>query len=210
MQKKIDYTKLTFDAQWNDNFFDIDAPSGEPFITNAVSYIDINAGINYSWYANDNFYFNTGISAMHINTPSESFFNPNNVNEKLSPRYNVFINSTIKLNDVLIISPHLYYSKMSTANEVVLGCSGQYNLSGYGGNTQLLFGAFYRNKNAIAPALGMQINSMQVMFNYDATTSSLTNYAAFKNAYEISIVWNGMYGGLDKNAKAMRCSVPKF
>ena len=74
----------------------------------------------------------------------------------------------------------------------------------------MLFGAYYRNKNAIAPALGFQIGDLQVMYNYDVTTSTLTNYAAFKNAYELSVTWNGIYGGLDKNAKAVKCSSPKF
>jgi type IX secretion system PorP/SprF family membrane protein len=210
VQKRIDYTKLTFDNQWNDKFFDIDAPSGEPFVTNNASYIDLNAGINYSWYANDNFYFNLGISAMHINNPAETFFNPSTVNAKLSSRYNGFINATIKLNDVAILSPMVYYSSISTSSELVLGLNGQYNLSGEGGSTQLLYGVYYRNKDAISPALGFQLNSFQVMFNYDATTSNLVNYSAFRSAYELSITWNGIYNRIDKNERAMKCTSPRF
>ena len=210
VQKMIDYTKLTFDNQWNNKFFDIDAPSGEPFVTNNANYIDLNAGINYSWYANDNFYFNLGVSAMHLNNPAETFFNPSTVNAKLSTRYNGFINATIKLNDVAIISPMVYYSSISTSNELVLGFNGQYNLSGDGGNTQLLYGAYYRNKDAVAPALGFQLNNIQLMFNYDATTSNLTNYAAFRSAYELSVIWNGIYSSMDKNERAMKCNAPRF
>lgn len=210
VQKMIDYTKLTFDNQWNNKFFDIDAPSGEPFVTNNANYIDLNAGINYSWYANDNFYFNLGVSAMHLNNPAETFFNPSTVNAKLSTRYNGFINATIKLNDVAIISPMVYYSSISTSNELVLGFNGQYNLSGDGGNTQLLYGAYYRNKDAVAPALGFQLNNIQLMFNYDATTSNLTNYAAFRSAYELSVTWNGIYNSMDKNERAMKCNAPRF
>jgi type IX secretion system PorP/SprF family membrane protein len=211
VQKKIDYTKLTFDAQWNDKFFDIDLPSKEVFLNNGTaSYIDLNAGINYSWYATDNFYFNGGVSVMHINQPAETFFSPSIVSPNLSLRYNAFLNATIKVNDLLIVSPLAYYSKMSSSQETVLGFNAQYNLSGEGGKTQLLFGGYYRNKNAIAPTFGFQIGNMQLMVNYDATTSTLSNYNAFKNAYEISIVWNGLYGGLDNGIKAVRCSSPKF
>lgn len=208
VQKRIDYTKLTFDEQWNGRFFDIDLPSNEPFVTNNASYFDLNAGINYSWFANDNFYLNFGASIIHLNTPSETFFNPLTVDARLSRRYNLFINSSIKMSDVLILNPHIYYSKMSTSEETVIGFNGQYNLSGYGGNSQLLFGAFYRNKDAIAPAIGYQVNNVQLMFNYDATISTLTTYNAFRSAYEFSLVWNGIYGGLEGNERAMKC--PKF
>ncbi len=210
VQKRIDYTKLTFDNQWNDRFFDIDAPTGEPFITNNASYLDLNAGINYSWYANDNFYFNLGASILHLNNPSETFFNPSTVNARLSSRYNAFINATVKLSDLAIISPMVYYSSISTSSELVLGLNGQYNLSGQGGNTQLLYGVYYRNKDAISPALGFQLGNLQLMFNYDATTSNLTNYAAFRSAYELSLTWNGIYNTVDKNAKAVRCTAPRF
>ncbi len=208
VQKRIDYTKLTFDEQWNGRFFDIDLPSNEPFVTNNASYFDLNAGINYSWFATDNFYLNFGASVMHLNTPSETFFNPLTVDAKLSRRYNFFANASIKMSDVLILSPHVYYSKMSTAEEAVIGFNGQYNLSGDGGKSQLLFGAYYRNKDAIAPAIGYQVNNVQLMFNYDATTSTLTTYSAFRSAYEFSLIWNGIYNGLEGNERAMKC--PKF
>ncbi|MFY7964776.1 MAG: PorP/SprF family type IX secretion system membrane protein [Chitinophagaceae bacterium] len=208
VQKRIDYTKLTFDQQWNNRFFDIDLPSNEPFVTNNASYLDLNAGINYSWFASDNFYFNVGASVMHLNTPSETFFNPATVDARLSRRYNYFINASIKASDALILNPHIYYSKMSTSNETVIGLVGQYNLGDYGGSNQLLFGVYYRNKDAIAPTIGYMINNTQLMFNYDATTSSLTNYNSFRNAYEFSIVWNGIYNGLGGGEKAMKC--PRF
>jgi hypothetical protein len=145
---------------------------------------------------------------MHLNTPSETFFNPTTVDARLSRRYNYFLNASIKMSDALILNPHIYHSQMGTASETVIGFNGQYNLSGYGGNSQLLFGAFYRNKDAVAPAIGYQINNVQFMFNYDATISSLTSYNAFRSAYEFSLVWNGIYSGLEGGEKSMKC--PRF
>ena len=209
VQKRIDYSKLVFDNQWNGKFFDIDAAGGE-VINSSASYIDLNAGINYAWFANDNFYFNMGVSLLHLNTPSETFFDPSKVNASLSRRYNFFANASIKMSDVLILNPHIYYSKITTAEEVVVGFNGQYNLSGYGGNNQLLFGVHYRNKDAAIPSLGYQLNKLQLMFSYDATISSLASFSAYRSAYELSLVFNGLYGGADKNERAVRCSSPKF
>jgi type IX secretion system PorP/SprF family membrane protein len=76
VQKRVDFTKLTFDNQWNGRFFDISAPTGENIIANNDSYVDLNVGLNYSLYATDNFYFNCGISMMHFNNPEETFLVP--------------------------------------------------------------------------------------------------------------------------------------
>lgn len=209
-QKRIEFDKLLFDDQWNGKFFDANIKTKEPYITNSVSYLDLNAGISYAWFANDNFYLNMGVSLLHINRPSESFFKPNTVDARLSQRLNLFANASIKASDVLILNPNIYYSKISTAEEIVVGCAGQYNLGGYGAASQLLFGINYRNKDAVSPSIGFQINSLQLMFNYDATTSNLTSFSNYRSAYEISVLWKGFFGGDDQSARAMRCNPPKF
>lgn len=209
VQKRIDYDKLIFNDQWNENFFDINIKTGEQFFSNSVSYLDLNAGINYAWFATDNFYLNTGVSVLHINTPQETFFNPKTTHTQLERRYNFFINASIKLNDIWILNPNIYYSKISTAQEIVIGLNGQYNMSGDGTN-QLLFGLHYRNKDAVIPALGYQIKSMQLMFDYDVTTSTLNSYSNYKSAYELSAVWKGIYGSANNGQRAVRCSSPKF
>lgn len=73
VNKRIDFTKLTFDNQWNGKFFDIAAPSGEPFVANQVNYFTLQAGVNYAYFPNENTYLNVGVSASNINQPSESF-----------------------------------------------------------------------------------------------------------------------------------------
>lgn len=74
VNKRVDFTKLTFDNQWNGKFFDISAPSGEPFVANQVNYLTLQAGLNYAYYPNENTYLNIGISASNINRPREFFF----------------------------------------------------------------------------------------------------------------------------------------
>ena len=210
VQKRVDYTKLTFDGQWNGNFFDINIPNNEPFISNNVTYLDINVGINYAWFASDDFYINGGVSLLHINRPAETFFDPSTTEANISRRLNLFVNASIKVSDVLILNPHIYYSKINTSSETVIGIDGQYNLSGSGGVQQLLFGAYYRAKDAIIPVIGYKLNDIQIMFNYDVTTSSLSSYSAFRSAYEVSLVWKGIYNFMSRNERSVQCSAPKF
>jgi type IX secretion system PorP/SprF family membrane protein len=203
--KSVDFTKFTFDNQWNGKFFDVHAPAGETFATSRQNYFDLQAGINYAIFPTDNLYLNAGFSALHINRPSESFFAASGVSTVVAPRYTLFLNGVIKLNDRVILSPNAYISKMATAWEYVAGGVANYNLSG-DGSTQLLGGLYYRVGDAIAPTFGFQLKSYKLTFNYDATMSSLRNYNATRGAYEISIVKAGVFS----EGKPIKCNVPSF
>src|ERR1051326_2018210 len=92
INKRIDISKLTFDNQWNGKFFDVNIPSGENFAYNSVTYLDVQAGLNYAYFPSDNAYFNIGFSAMHLNRPRESFFSSNMEDTRLQPRLTLFLN----------------------------------------------------------------------------------------------------------------------
>lgn len=203
VNKRIDMNKLSFDNQWNGKFFDITIPSNEPFNYSSVYYLDLNAGINYAYFATDNLYFNAGLSVMHVNQPRESFFAPGVTNNKLAPRYNFFLNSSIKIQNLWILNPNMYYSKMGNATETVVGMNANRNLSG-DGNSQLIMGLYYRIGDAAIPVLGYQLNNLKITFNYDATISTFGTYNATQGAYEISIVKTGIYGGSNAG-KALKC-----
>jgi type IX secretion system PorP/SprF family membrane protein len=204
--KKIDPTKLTFDNQWNGKFFDITIPSGETFAYNQVGYFDLQAGLNYAYFPNENTYLNAGFSASHINRPTESFFTSGMVDAKLDVRYTVFGNAAFKLNEQWIINPNIYYSRMGNTNEVVLGMNANYNLSG-DGVMQLIGGAYYRSSDAIIPMVGYQWKDFKITINYDATVSSLSSYNQSRGAYELSLVKTGLYSS---GEKAVKCPTVKF
>ena len=186
-QKRIDITKLTFDDQWNGIFFDANIPSFEPFATNQVSYVDLQAGINYAYFASENFYFNAGVSVMHINTPRETFFDASVSNNEISRRYNVFLNASVKVVDTWILNPNVYVSMVGNSREILAGINANRDL-GDNGARQLIMGVYYRNNDAIIPLFGYQINDLKMTFNYDATISTLSKSNLTRGAYEISIV----------------------
>mgnify|MGYP001098668470 CR=1 FL=1 len=200
-QKRIDLNKLTFNSQWNGRFFDIAVPSNEPFVYNSVTYFTLQAGMNYAHFGNK-FYYNIGASVTNINRPNESFFSNYNANTLLERRLTVFANASFKMQDVWIFNPNIYYSRMSTANEIVVGGMVQRDLSlENNGSTQLLAGCYYRVEDAIIPMIGFTLGNTSFTFNYDATTSSLKSTNKTLGAYEISIVKNGLYKAGEKNIK---------
>ena len=206
-QKRIDVTKLTFDDQWNGIFFDANIPSFEPFTTNQVSYVDLQAGINYAYFASENFYFNTGVSVMHINTPRESFFDASVSNNEISRRYNFFINASVKVVDTWILNPNIYVSMVGNSREILAGINANRDL-GDNGARQLIMGVYYRNNDAIIPLFGYQINDLKMTFNYDATISTLSKSNLTRGAYEISIVKSGIFPS--SQGRQTRCPSVSF
>jgi type IX secretion system PorP/SprF family membrane protein len=206
-QKRIDITKLTFDDQWNGVFFDANIPSFEPFATNQVSYVDLQAGINYAYFASENFYFNAGVSVMHINTPRETFFDASVSNNEISRRYNVFLNASVKVVDTWILNPNVYVSMVGNSREILAGINANRDL-GDNGARQLIMGVYYRNNDAIIPLFGYQINDLKMTFNYDATISSLSKSNLTRGAYEISIVKSGIFPS--SQGRQTRCPSVSF
>jgi len=205
INKRIDLTKLTFDNQWNGKFFDISAPSGEPFAANQVNYFTLQAGINYAYYPNENTYLNIGVSASNLNRPNESFFSPGTTDTRVATRLTTFINGSFRASQAWIVNPNVYVSKMSTAWEVVAGANAQRDLSG-DGTTQLILGAYYRVNDAMIPVIGFQQNGYKITFNYDATASSLKNYNQSRGAYEVSIVKQGLIN----SSRGIKCPAVRF
>jgi type IX secretion system PorP/SprF family membrane protein len=204
--KRVDFTKLTFDNQWNGKFFDFSAPSGEAFTTNQINYLTLQAGMNYAYFPNENTYLNVGVSASNINRPRESFFSRETVDSRIDRRYTLFVNGSFRASDAWIVNPNLYVSRMSSAMEYVAGVNGQRDLSG-DGNTQLILGAYYRLKDAVIPVVGFQQNGYKLTFSYDATASSLTQYNATRGAYEVSIIKQGL---IDASRGGIRCPGVRF
>ena len=205
--KRIDVSKLTFDNQWNGRFFDVTVPSNEPFAYSQTAYLDLQVGLNYAFFASENAYFNAGVSINHLNTPSESFFDPTVSNNRVQRRYTAFVNGSFKLQDIWIVNPNIYVSKMGNAWETVLGFNAQRDLTG-DGVSQLIVGLYYRNKDAVIPMLGYEVNDLRITVNYDATISTLSSQNATRGAYEISIVKSGIFPS--SAGRSVRCPTVRF
>lgn len=205
--KRIDASKLSFDDQWNGKFFDITIPTGEPFVNNQVSYLDLQMGLNYAYFASENAYFNAGISIKHINRPRESFFDPSISDNRVPMRFTAFLNSNIKVQDIWIINPNVYVSKMGNSWETVLGFNANRDLSGDGSH-QLILGLYYRYKDAVMPLAGYEVNDLRITLNYDATVSSLGALNGNRGAFELSIVKSGIFSS--GGGRSIQCPTVRF
>jgi type IX secretion system PorP/SprF family membrane protein len=189
--KRIDQSKLKYPDQFDGKFFD--NPFTAVTLSNtSVSYMDVQAGMNYAYFPDENIYINAGYSIHHVNRPKETFFNDNINAGRIPMRHIGFLNAILKVNDRVIINPNAYFTTQARASELVVGLNGNYNLSETG-DKQLVAGLYYRLGDAIAPMVGFELKNTKFTFSYDATLSSLNKFNNYRGALEFSIVKKGFY-----------------
>ena len=204
VNNQIDASKLVFD-NWDNNSQSFYTYNGNHINTN-TSYFDLNIGLNYAFFVSNSAYYNIGISAMHINKPTESFIvSPNSGNQKLPIRTNLFLNANYKIEDLWILNPNLYFSNSSNRNEILIGINANRNLSG-DGIKQLIAGLYFRTNDALIPMIGYQLNDTKVTISYDVTTSALGTFNNGLGGYELSIIKNSSY----KKDHPIKCPSMKF
>lgn len=206
--KQINVMNLKFPDQFDGHFFDSHLPTGVALSSNNISYLDIQAGMNYAYFPNENTYLNIGFSSHHLNRPRESFFDAQpGVDNRIPVRHTAFINGSFKLNDQLIINPNSYVSLQAKSYEWLIGLNAHYNLSGDGENV-LIAGVYYRNQDAVVPMIGLGYKDFVLTFTYDATISTLKNYNNSRGAYEFSLVKQGIFDNYRGNRRESMC--PSF
>ncbi|WP_462222083.1 PorP/SprF family type IX secretion system membrane protein [Ferruginibacter sp.] len=190
--KRIDQSKLTFPDQFDGKFFDGKTFTNATLLNTSVSYMDVQAGMNYAYFPQENVYINAGYSIHHVNRPKETFFDDQTNAGRIPMRHIGFLNAILKVNERVIINPNAYFTTQVKATELVFGLNGNYNLSETG-EKQLVAGLYYRLGDAIAPIVGFETNNVKFTFSYDATLSSLNKFNNYRGASEFSIVKKGFY-----------------
>ena len=208
VNKYVDVSKLTFPDQFNSTFFDRSLPTSVSFATNTVNYFDVQVGMNYAYFPNENTYLHLGYSVLNVNRPTETFFTTNGDSSVIPLRHIIFADASLKVDEKAIINPILYFTTQAKAVEFMLGMTLNYKLTDFG-EKQLIAGLYDRFGDAVIPMVGFEVNRLRFTFSYDATTSSLSNFNNSQGASEISIIKTGNYtDGYNGNKRQSMC--PQF
>jgi type IX secretion system PorP/SprF family membrane protein len=190
--KRIDESNLKYPDQFDGHFFDHGVSTAVSLANNNVSYFDMQVGMNYAYFPQENVYINAGYSVHHVNRPKETFFSDNSSDAIIPMRHIGFINAILKVNPRVIINPNVYFTTQAKATELTGGLNANYNLSEYG-EIQLIGGVYYRYKDAIIPMVGIEYKNMRFTFSYDVTMSPLNSFNNYRGASEFNLIKNGYY-----------------
>lgn len=207
VQRSVDFSRLSYDVQWDGFRFNSNVPNGESYAFQKTSYADLSSGINYAFFPNENVYLKLGVGLSHINRPKESFYKQEN---RIAMRPIGSMDLLLRLDDRWIANFSGYYSEQRGASEILYGAQVSSNLSpAFSVPTVLSLGIYHRFGDAIIPTVGLEWNSVSIMTSLDIAVSKMSKAAAGTGAFEISLIYRGLYensGG--KNRSGYNC--PRF
>jgi len=207
VQRSVNFSKLTYDVQWDGFRFNSSLANGEKYAFQKTSYADISAGINYAFFPTENVYFKLGLGLNHVNMPKESFYRQEN---KLGIRPIGNMDLLLRLDDRWIAEISGYYTQQKSASEILFGGKVSSNVSPqFSLPTVLSLGIYHRIGDAIIPTVGLEWNKISLMASMDITVSPLRAATGGSGAFEISLIYNGLYSSSkDKNRNGYNC--PRF
>ncbi len=206
--RRVDFTQLLFDEQWNESTFDPNLANNESVVGDNFGYFVLNSGLSFNYEIVDAFNLRLGASLFHVNRPEETFFTTINVPERnklgLKPTFSLGASA---IRGMVTVEPAVHFATQKKASFLIGGSNFAFQLSGdqYTGSSFHL-GAWYRWKDAAIAVAGFQYNRIRCLISYDVTLSELSTSSNGRgNAYEISIVH---VGGFRARPSSMNC--PRF
>lgn len=188
VNRSFSYDKLFFDNQWNGDVFNPATPADETFLRTRFNFFDLGVGIAYRYRKDERTQVHVGFSAMHLNQPSQTFFNANSV--RLNPRYTAHARAQIKVAKRLDIVPEVMAQFQDTKSEVAYGGHTKYYLPVKIPHTIALnTGLYARSAEAFWLFAGVDFDNLQVNMSYDVNVSPLIAASRYNGGFEISVIY---------------------
>ncbi|MBX3165540.1 MAG: PorP/SprF family type IX secretion system membrane protein [Bacteroidetes bacterium] len=201
------YASLTYASQFNGNQLDPAIINGEiPY--RQFTTMDVGAGLAYEYatYKRDQDHddvtsFKIALGAYHLNRPVQEYGAGSAY--RLPIRYAANFSSVFDIEDErFTIAPNILFQMQGKTQEFYLGSYVKYRMSTgtkvTGAKTQnaLGFGLFYRNKDAIIPALIFDIGDFTVAMSYDVNVSGYRTASNKNGGFEIALRYNMLASSL--------------
>lgn len=208
VHRSINFGALYFNNQWVERVgFDISLPNNENLTKENTSYLDFGFGAQSSNKWGEKFTTGLGLSFLHLNRPQESFYGQSN---KLGIRYLTHAWMQYQPNIKWRLDASAYASFQKKAKETMFGVLANYKAgeSANGKESILIWGTFYRWKDALNPMFGYQYHNTRIILNYDINLSSLSKVSRSNGGFEFSLTHVGSFPKKQDFTKKVYC--PKF
>jgi type IX secretion system PorP/SprF family membrane protein len=189
INRHFDQSKFKWGEQWNPiTGYNAANPTTESFAATSATTLDMGAGVLY-YDATPGKKVNVfgGLSFFHINKPKDAIISTQDLVMKSIPlRFTMHGGVSLHIAEGTSLVPHALYMRQGTASETMLGAYVQKNINEL---TDIMFGGYYRHKDAFAPFLGVDYKSFLVGLSYDMNISKLGAMAKRVNSFELSFTY---------------------
>ena len=194
IQKSIDFTNLQWGQQFNP-YIGVQAMTvqDQANIKPNMLYPDISAGVMYNFnlskdYSTTGFSGYAGLAAYHMNRPNESMVK--SITNGLPILYKAHLGFEVKAGKRINISPNALFVQQNNLQQLNGGMYLTYLFPEQTkalAPTYVVFGTWYRLKDAFIFSSGFGNDKYTLGFSYDFNTSSLKYSTQGRGAYEISL-----------------------
>jgi type IX secretion system PorP/SprF family membrane protein len=192
-QRRIDYSKLSFETQYGSNGYDPSLPVGEPLNLGDKVGFDANAGLLYNYKHDYNAFF-AGAAVYNTFRHNESA----DINSFKTPmRISVLSGGHLAIGYDQTLYASVNYMNQAKASELTIGAAYGYQI-GTDKTQEINFGIWHRVKDAIIPYVGYQLNGFQAGLSYDYTISKIKTGSLSKNGFELTLIYQGNNNSQDR------------
>lgn len=209
--RRLDFSNLTWDSQYNGFTFDQTLATGEAKTGLKTGWWDVDAGILWNYVRPQGGAFDVGISYQHVTSPDISFEGYSG--DVLPSRLIVHHKSMIPIieddyRDNFIV-PRAYFAMQSGHMEIMAGATYKIMTQGPSHYTGLLrhisfeFGGMYRVNDGAILLTRIEKENYSIGLSYDITTSALSDANNRRGGIEISFGYIGDFGGSKRVPRTM-------
>jgi type IX secretion system PorP/SprF family membrane protein len=184
-QRVLDYSKLRFNSQFQNETFNGSIPIGETFDYYKKNYFDANAGILYKAEGENGGAF-AGIAVYNILKHEENMFSDE---FQMPTRFTFQGGTQLYYGTATTLYLSLTYMQQAKASQTTLGAAYGYQLT-EGERNEVTFGMWYRFKDALIPYIGYHKNGLQLGLTYDYTTSTKKTGAEIRHGFELTLMYS--------------------
>lgn len=198
-QRSITVDGLEWGNQYDGMSYNAALPTGETATASAFNFVDLGAGIQYSYgnsemyiSANDARRINIGVSIFHPHNPTYTFYGDSR--QILHTKYVFHGNAAIGVkNTNLVVKPSYIVFLQGATREITPGLTFQYILqegSKYTKNKKpaaFSLGGYYRMEDAFIAVAKFEYSNYSIGFSYDVNLSKLRTVSKARGGFEISL-----------------------
>lgn len=184
MQMSIDYSKLSFDEQFNGIRYDESVPITESFGGTSLRQPNIGLGTYFESRISERQRIGGGYSLFNLLEPDRSFTSTTSL--PLPRRHNIHVFSSFMLNGAWDIMPAGQIMLQGDYSEILAGTAFRYHLTN---ERSLQAGLWGRWGDALYLSLGMQQKTLFVGASYDFNLSDLHVASGYLGGWELSVIY---------------------
>ncbi len=189
--RSLNYSKLTFDSQFDGDILNPNIASGENLDRSSYSYVDFSAGAAWYLSPNDLTTIYSGVAIAHLNEPNVSFYE--GLRENLFKKLTLHLGAELGLNESFSVVPSGIFLLQGPHQEINIGVLGKLNLTPDLEMDEMAmalhFGTMHRFKDAQIFTGRVDIGPVAISLSYDLNISNLSRASKARGGPEIAVLY---------------------